>query len=256
MDKKICHQDFLRIMILTFDTAPAVLAAFTDSKVVTNGKSFKSYLDNVKHSLFHKYNPRVYCCNCLDENKKLCSSRNTRPNSEHVFQKLFQTEKALLNKSHEVQTGGVKQVCICQFTPSDKSSSDFNMGTLVLLLTESGLLKDYQQKWLSTMKDQRNELCHLSGTTALTYTQFEGIWNKLEDAIKNFAREVSPGLHFLHSIEREIENLKKTNSTEEQLGSSLHELIEELKVSLIIVQKHIKYLDYGTLIVSIYEYFG
>lgn len=234
MANKIDHQDFLRIMRLVFDTAPAVLAAFIDSRVLSKKyKSFKSFLETIKHSLYHKCISREYCCNCtcLDENHNFCSSKDDRQKGDQLFFRMFRTEKALLNKSHQIKTGHIKKVCICQFTPNDKLSSDLDIGALGLLLTEGELLEDYQKQWLRTMKCQRNELCHLPGTTVLTYTQYEEIWRDLESAIKSFAREVGPGIHFYHSINRELENLKTSNSTEEQIGSALQKLTAAFEVS-------------------------
>lgn len=241
MEKKIDHQDFLRIMRLAMDTAPAVLAAFIDSRVMMNYKSFKSFLEKIKHCLYHKCKSQVYCCKCPDENH---NSTNVRHNivNVHVFNQLFKTEKALLNKAHEIKTGTAKTVCICEFTPNDKSTSEFDIEILGLLLNESGFLESYHRKWLLTIKHQRNELCHLSSTTVLTYKQYENIWEELKTVIKDFAREVGPGLHFSRAIEREIDILKTSNITEEQMRPSLQNLIDAMEVNWYFISDLIKFM--------------
>lgn len=231
---RIDTEDYSRLLQLSLDTAPAVLAAFVDANILPRYKnSFVFFLEHYRHYLFHKWSSQIDCCHCVEE--RFCV---TKAIDSEVFLKLFESDKTMRNMSHVKETSQrIIQECICQFRPKHSQVETLDITTITFILRECRELRPYQLNFLTKLQEQRIKICNLPRTFVLTYSEYENIWKTLEHVIKEFAGQVGPKKHYLLSVEREIKNLKSRSFARDQ-SETLHCRLSEFET---VSETHIIY---------------
>ena len=205
-----------RLCLLSLNTCPAILRNVIDNSYSRGIPNFELFLNNNVHQLFH-LRFRNCCCG---------NTSYTTHLSRYQWDLLY--ARTSTRNPH-----GRRGDCPCQYKAHQGITSDvLDVTYCCLLLTN--ICPGIGQSDIDTIRGIRNDIVHAS-FASIDEPTFNAIWVKLEQALFNLSRLVSPAFeadtkNLLHTLKDRIIDPAELNAlkqimTDHRKYDELHEVI-------------------------------
>ncbi|XP_071148300.1 uncharacterized protein [Mytilus edulis] len=206
----IPEKKFLCLIKLSYDISLKVTRAYTEINVLSKyDNRVSTFLNRNKHDIFHMWTDTT-CCQCVSKggtNSKSNCSLNRRQ-IEILFE--FQGNIEPGHFKTGKPSNKVTQHCLCRMSERSVSLNDLDIHLLETLLKQFANLEMDDKKWLSTIRETRNCIAHVTSTTEFDPGRLDKWWMKLEGSIIGLVGKIPPAFYG-EAIESQINALKNSN---------------------------------------------
>lgn len=176
------EHELLRLFKCTIDTGTEVLSAFADLKLLQPyGGSFKRFLDDKKHQIFHMWQTKkLLCCTCPPAG---CSFKRIGNMDNWIFKKLYDDSGTEISGHFVRNRGTVEQVCLHKYITRNIAIHQLDISAISFLIRNYAPLTQNETTALDTIKFYRCEICHAYSMNCFSMVELNTAWTELEKAL-------------------------------------------------------------------------
>lgn len=201
-DADIDANYYYRLVGFLVEVTPKVVRKYFE-KTCLQGKTFKIFLEENRHILFHTYET-LKCCQCVST----LYSRHSKHMSKQMFSVLYKHDQSKIVYSHVRKNNGrIEQLCMCSWDPhSNIDMTVLDISLANTLMKNCAIMQQGAEQWLRHIVDIRNEIFHKSDIKVISKKDYENMWSTLSGSVGGLTNLISQDYH--ESIKSEEKNLQ------------------------------------------------